>query len=149
MFFCLRHFSFILHHLVLIVINTFSHIIICMFNEIIKKMIIILHSNQKIVYTPKNKKFKPKRKAIPSWRYFIKTMNWIILVQAIGRVSLRIIQCTCNTPFRVYYKSFGSIKYLEILGRVLHNHTKSYKEINTLFGVIYKHHGVLEWYCIT
>jgi len=41
----IKHFPFILHHLVLIVINTFLDILICMFDEIIKKMIIILHSN--------------------------------------------------------------------------------------------------------
>jgi hypothetical protein len=37
----------------------------------------------------------------------------------------KIIQCTCNTPFKVYDKSFGSITYLEIIWRVLHNHTKT------------------------
>jgi hypothetical protein len=44
-FFYSRHFTFILQHFVLIVTNTFSHILICMFDEIIKKMILILHSN--------------------------------------------------------------------------------------------------------
>jgi hypothetical protein len=37
----------------LIVRNTFSHIFICMFDEIIKKMILILHSNQKTFIYPK------------------------------------------------------------------------------------------------
>jgi hypothetical protein len=35
-------------------------------------------------------------------------MDWIILVQAIKGVLLmpKIIQCTCNTPIKVYYKTF-------------------------------------------
>jgi hypothetical protein len=60
----------------------------------------------------------------------------------------RIIQCTCNTPIRVYYNSFGSITYLKNHGGVLHSHTKTSKENNTLFGVFYKHHGLLEGYYI-
>jgi hypothetical protein len=126
MFFNLKHFTFIIQHLVLIVRNTFSHILICMFDEIIKKLILILHSNKKTFFTPK-KKIKPKRKIIPSWRYFINTMDWIILVQAIGGVLLIpiITQCTCNTPIRVYYNSFGSITYLKNLGGVFHNRTKT------------------------
>jgi hypothetical protein len=36
-----------------------------MFDEIIKKMILILHLTEKPLFTPKNK-FKPRRKAIPS-----------------------------------------------------------------------------------
>jgi hypothetical protein len=52
LFFSLRHFSFILHHLVLIVRNTFSHILICMFDEIIKKVILISYSNQKPFFIP-------------------------------------------------------------------------------------------------
>ncbi len=52
MFFYFKHFTFILQHLVLIVKNTFSHSIICMFDEIIKKLIIILHSNQKNLFLP-------------------------------------------------------------------------------------------------
>jgi hypothetical protein len=43
---------FILHHLVLIVRNTFSHIVICMFDKFIKTMILILHPNQKIFFYP-------------------------------------------------------------------------------------------------
>ncbi len=38
MFFLSRHFAFILQHFVLIVTNAFSHILICMFDEIIKKI---------------------------------------------------------------------------------------------------------------
>jgi hypothetical protein len=38
-----------------------------MFDESIKKMIIILHSNKKNpFFTSKNNKFRPKKKAIPS-----------------------------------------------------------------------------------
>jgi len=85
LFFYLKHFIFILH-LVLIVINTFSHILICMFDEIIKKKILILHSNQKTFLYPKKIKFKRRRKAIPSWKYCVNTMDWIILVQAIKGV---------------------------------------------------------------
>jgi hypothetical protein len=66
MFFYLRHFTFILQHLTLVVRNTFAHILICMFDEIIKNLILILHSNQKPFFTPQKKKLKPKRKAIPS-----------------------------------------------------------------------------------
>ncbi len=36
----------------------------------------------------------------------------------------------------------GSITYLLKLGGVLHSHTKTYKESNTLVGVICKHHGL-------
>jgi hypothetical protein len=43
----------ILHHLVLIIKNTFSHILICMLDEIIKKMILVLHSNQFFFLLPK------------------------------------------------------------------------------------------------
>jgi hypothetical protein len=42
-FIYLKHFIFILQHHVLIVKNTFSHILICMFDEIIKNLILILH----------------------------------------------------------------------------------------------------------
>jgi len=38
------------------------------------------------LFTPKNKKFKPRKKVIPSWKYFVNTMDWIILVQDIGGV---------------------------------------------------------------
>jgi len=50
MIFYLKHFTFILHHLVLMIKNTFSHILICMLDKIFKKMIIVLHSNQKIFF---------------------------------------------------------------------------------------------------
>jgi hypothetical protein len=47
----------------------------------------------------------------------------------------------CAIPLLGYIKNLlGSITYLLKLERVLHSHTKSYKESNTLFGVIYKHH---------
>jgi hypothetical protein len=52
MFFYLKHFTFILQHLVLIVLNTFLHILICVFDEIIFNMIMILHSKQKNLYIP-------------------------------------------------------------------------------------------------
>jgi hypothetical protein len=32
--------------------NTFSHILICMLDEIIKKMILVLHSNKKNLLLP-------------------------------------------------------------------------------------------------
>ncbi len=104
LFFLFKAFFF---HFTWSFVNSYKYILtffICMFDEIIKKLTLILHSNQKTVFTPKNKKFKLRRKAIPSWRYSINTMNWIILVQAIGGVLLvpGIIQCTCNTPFKVY-----------------------------------------------
>jgi hypothetical protein len=35
--------------------NTFPHIFICMFDEIIKKMILILHLNQKPCLPPKTR----------------------------------------------------------------------------------------------
>ncbi len=54
MVFYLRHFTFILHHLVLIVRNTFSHTLICMFDEIMKKIILALHPK------PKNLSLPPK-----------------------------------------------------------------------------------------
>jgi hypothetical protein len=105
-----RHFTFILHHLVLIVINTFSHILICMFDEFIKTMILILHPNQKIFFYPQKLEVQIlKKKAISSWGYFVNTMDWIILVQVTGGVSLvlKIIQCEWNTLVKVYQKSFG------------------------------------------
>jgi hypothetical protein len=46
-----------------------------MFDEIIKKLIIILHSTKKPYFTPKNNKFKPKKNARPSSRYFVNTMD--------------------------------------------------------------------------
>jgi hypothetical protein len=127
MFIYLRHFTFILQHLVLIIINTFSHILICMFDEITKKLIIILHKPKNLSLPQKNKKFKPRRKAIPLWGYSINTMDWIILVHAIRGVLLmpKITQCTCNTPIREYYNSFGSITYLKNPKGVLHSHTKT------------------------
>ncbi len=51
-FFYLENFIFILHHFMVTVKNTFSHILICMLDEIIKKMIIILHSNKKTFFYP-------------------------------------------------------------------------------------------------
>jgi hypothetical protein len=73
-----------------------------------------------------------------------KHMDWIILVQAIGRVLLvpKITQCICNTLIKVYYKSFGSITYLNNHGRVLHNPNKTYKERNTLVRIICKNYGL-------
>jgi hypothetical protein len=57
--FYLRHFfSFYI-----IIINKFSHLLICMFFEIIKKLIFILHSNQKTFLYPQNKKFKLKNES--------------------------------------------------------------------------------------
>jgi len=53
MFFYLKHLTFILHHLLLIVINTFSYILICLLDKIIKTMILVLHSNHKIFFYPK------------------------------------------------------------------------------------------------
>jgi hypothetical protein len=61
MFFCLRHFTFILHHHVLIVINTFSQNLICMLDEIIKKMILVLHSNQKLPRKIRNSNLEGKQ----------------------------------------------------------------------------------------
>jgi hypothetical protein len=52
MFFYLKHFTFILHDLVLIIRNKFSHIFICMLDKFIKTMILILHPNQKIFPYP-------------------------------------------------------------------------------------------------
>jgi hypothetical protein len=68
---------------------------------------------------------KPGRKAILSWKYFVNTMGWIILVQVIKRVLFMpiITQCMCNTPFKVYKKSLGCIPYLLKCGGVLHSHT--------------------------
>ncbi len=51
-FFYLKHFIFILHHIVLIVRNTMLHTLICVFDEIIFKMIIVLHANQKTFSLP-------------------------------------------------------------------------------------------------
>jgi len=51
-FIYLRYFTLTLQHFVLIVRNTFSHILICMFDEIIKTLILILHSNQKTSLYP-------------------------------------------------------------------------------------------------
>jgi hypothetical protein len=59
-----------------------------MFDEIIKNLILIFHSNQKSFFTQKNSKFKPRKKAIPSWRSYVNTMDWIILVQVIGGALL-------------------------------------------------------------
>jgi hypothetical protein len=49
MFFYLKDFTFILHHLVLIIRNTFSHILV-LFDEIIKKIILVLCSNEKTCF---------------------------------------------------------------------------------------------------
>jgi hypothetical protein len=63
MLFYLRTFTFILHHFVLIIINTFSHILVCMFDKFIKKIILVLHSNQKIFFYPQKLEVKTlKRK---------------------------------------------------------------------------------------
>jgi hypothetical protein len=48
----------------------------------------------------------------------------------------------CAIPLLGYIKNcLGSITYLLKLEGVLHNHTKTYKESNTLFRVICKRHG--------
>ncbi len=53
MFFYSNHFILILQYLRLIVGNTFSHIIICMFDEVFRvKLILILHSHQKNLFLP-------------------------------------------------------------------------------------------------
>jgi len=58
--FYLRHFNVFLHHFMLMVKNTFSHIPICMFDKIVKRIILVLHLNKKKPFlTPKNAKFKP------------------------------------------------------------------------------------------
>ncbi len=64
-FFCWRHFFFILHHLLLIVRNTSSHIIICVFDEIIKKLILILHSTKNPFLAPKIRSSNLKEKQYP------------------------------------------------------------------------------------
>jgi len=60
-FFYLRHFTFILPHHVLIVTNTFSQNLICMLDEIIKKMILVLHSNQKLPQKFRNSNLEGKQ----------------------------------------------------------------------------------------
>jgi len=55
-FILFKTFYFHLHHLVLIIKNTFSHILICMLDKFIKTMILVLHSNQKIFFYPKKLK---------------------------------------------------------------------------------------------
>jgi hypothetical protein len=47
-----KHLTFILHHLVLMVKNTFSHIHICMLHEIIKKVDYNLAIKQKNHFLP-------------------------------------------------------------------------------------------------
>jgi len=86
-------------------------------------MILVLHSHQKTFIYPK---------------------DWIILVQAIKGVLLVpiITQCTCNTLLQYIKNPLTSIMYLLKPRGVLHSHTKTYKESNTFFGVIYKHHGL-------
>jgi len=62
----LRHFTFILQHLVSMVKNAFSHILLCMLGEIIKKMFLILFLNKKNLYLPpKMKNSNPKGKKYP------------------------------------------------------------------------------------
>jgi hypothetical protein len=128
-FFYLRHFTFFLHRLVLMVRNTFSHIRICMLDEIVKKNILVLHSNKKPFLIFKNAKFKPWKKAIPSWGYFVNTMGWIILVQVIKGVLFMpktTTQCIHVIPFLGYIKNpLGSITYLLKLRGVLHSHSKT------------------------
>jgi hypothetical protein len=70
--FYLRHFIFILQHLVLIVRNTLSHILKCMLDEIIKRLILILHVNQKTFFYPKNKKVQTYNKSNTLMRVFYK-----------------------------------------------------------------------------
>jgi hypothetical protein len=86
--------------------NTFLHILICMLDEIMEKMILILFSNTKTFLYPPPKKLKPRRKVIPLWGYFVNTMGGIFLVQAIRSVLFMPIintQCNmCNTPIKVY-----------------------------------------------
>jgi hypothetical protein len=53
-FLYLRHFIFILHHLVLIVRNTFSQIFICMFDKFIKNDFSLALKFLKSFFTPKN-----------------------------------------------------------------------------------------------
>jgi hypothetical protein len=66
MFLYLRHFTFILHHLVLIVRNTLSHILICMFDIFIKTMILVLHLNQTNFLYPQKLEIQTlKRKQYP------------------------------------------------------------------------------------
>jgi hypothetical protein len=116
-FFYLRHFTFILQHLVLIVKNTFSHIFICMFDEIIKKWFYSCIQLKNLYLPQKNNKFKPIKKAIPSWGYSINTMEWIILGQVIegGLFVPRCIQCTCNTSPIAWTKVIQSMVFIEYL----------------------------------
>ncbi len=46
-----------------------------MFDEIIKKLTKIFHSNQKTFLYPQKNKFKPKKKILPSLGYFVNTMD--------------------------------------------------------------------------
>ncbi len=128
-FFYLKHFTFFLHCLVLMVRNTFSNTLRCMFDEIVRKnKFSIAFKRKKPSLTPKNAKFKPWRKTILSWRYFINTMGWIILVQVIGVLFMPKIttQCIHAIPFLGYIKNpLGSITYLLKLKGVLHNHSKT------------------------
>jgi len=59
---------------------------------------------------PKIRSSNLKSKVIPSWGYFVNTMDWILLIQVMGGVLFVpiITQCKCNTPIMVYYKSFGN-----------------------------------------
>ncbi len=74
MFFLLRHLTFILHHPMLIVKNTFSHILTCMlekqnndFNLIVKPTNLSL--------LQKNRSSNLKWKEIPSQGYFVNTID--------------------------------------------------------------------------
>jgi hypothetical protein len=133
-FFYLRHFTFILQHLVLMVKNKFSHILICMLDEVIKKMIIVLVSNKKTFRYPQNEKFKPKRKAIPLWCYSINTMGKRQLVHALKGVLLmpKLLFNACAILLLRYIRNpLGSITYILEFGGVLYSPNKMSKENNT------------------
>jgi hypothetical protein len=49
-FFYFKDFYFFLNHLVLMVKNTFSHIFICIFDKIINKISLVLHSHKNTFY---------------------------------------------------------------------------------------------------
>jgi hypothetical protein len=110
-FFYLQHFTFFLHHLVLMVRNIFSHTLICMFDKIVQTFILVLHSNKKTCFDSQKCKIQTLKENNTFVRVFYKhhRLNYFGsshqrgIVHAQNYYSMH----TCNTFLRVYKKSFG------------------------------------------
>jgi len=84
---------------------------------------------------------KPTRKPIPSIGYFVIKHHGFMLLE--GYCSCPKLLNTFTISLVGYPKNTsGSITYIFKLEGVLHGLPKTYKESNTLLGVLNKHHGL-------